>query len=813
MSKFIRLKLIYGTFFLSFGLLVYEILCTRMLVIVVGPSLVIFVIALAMLGISTATSFMTLSSWPPKDIPRLSELSWTSIILGITYLLVIFFLTLFNHYSNTLIDSSLGMGEIKFLVSSFQSNLFARIFICGFLLFLPYLVYGIAISVLFRSTPAEYFHKIYFADLFGAATGCFASVVAFQNGGFHNVLALILLSAFLAAVIYDPSELRVKSFFALLLCFLSLTISYSGSLIRYFEPKPNLNLLARNWNKKHHVHEIWHTWNSYSRVSLLSLGVNSKHTTNYVYALANGDGWAWVPNFSPNRDFTHKGSIAHFASLFNPRSVLVMFAGIGNDMLQIDDITKGKTNITGVELNSQMIANALKEFPFRLSRFYNKPNINLVVSEGREYLEQNSKKYDSILLSWSGASIAYYVGTCGQTTQYLYTKEAFKSLLDHLTTKGILIISNTSKAQDLLIFRSIFAERGWKNLSDSVIIFRKIGLKKNTAWYCGWDLNHLMISRSPFTKKRLDKIQKTASQNGYEIILAPGYTHPGYQPYREIIEGSNPEILLKKLEKEKGVEFSVITDDRPFPLDFTPRSLIFTPHLWFSSVGLNKMSLVWRTTKALFFIFLIFIFILSLFLILGPLFVNTGLPLNFRNINHLFYFFSIGMGFMLVEVGMVQKFSLLLGNPYYSIAVILATLILSSGIGSYHSNRLYNAKILNFCKNIIFLIIYLLLLIIAYETFVKYILPLQILYKVMLVIIFIFPLGFLMGQLFPQGLIKVEKENKKLIPWAWAINGAASTIAVGLGFLLSQPLGFDFIIYTGAAFYSLVLIQPIYRSS
>ena len=45
------------------------------------------------------------------------------------------------------------------------------------------------------------------------------------------------------------------------------------------------------------------------------------------------------------------------------------------------------------------------------------------------------------------------------------------------------------------------------------------------------------------------------------------------------------------------------------------------------------------------------------------------------------YFSLIGLGFMLVEIGLMQKFSILLGHPIYSLSITLMSMILASGNG------------------------------------------------------------------------------------------------------------------------------------
>jgi len=49
---------------------------------------------------------------------------------------------------------------------------------------------------------------------------------------------------------------------------------------------------------------------------------------------------------------------------------------------------------------------------------------------------------------------------------------------------------------------------------------------------------------------------------------------------------------------------------------------------------------------------------------------------------------GIGIGFMLVEIAMMQQRSILLSQPIYLLVVLLSGLILSSGVGSLISDRL-----------------------------------------------------------------------------------------------------------------------------
>src|SRR5207253_8661401 len=51
------------------------------------------------------------------------------------------------------------------------------------------------------------------------------------------------------------------------------------------------------------------------------------------------------------------------------------------------------------------------------------------------------------------------------------------------------------------------------------------------------------------------------------------------------------------------------------------------------------------------------------------------------------YFAALGLGFIMVEIALLQRFLLFLGQPIYTYAVVLAGLLIFTGIGSYTAGR------------------------------------------------------------------------------------------------------------------------------
>lgn len=164
---------------------------------------------------------------------------------------------------------------------------------------------------------------------------------------------------------------------------------------------------------------------------------------------------------------------------------------------------------------------------------------------------------------------------------------------------------------------------------------------------------------------------------------------------------------------------------------------------------------------------------------------------------------------MMIEIGFIRKLGLTLGHPTYAISIVLAALIFSTGIGSLLSQRMFQSRILDEKRTAVLIALYTIVSLSAHDYFATSLVAQPIEIKALIVIVFLFPLGFLMGQLFPQGLRRAADSDSRLVPWVWAINGTVSTVFVGIGHLASQPFGFNVLPYAGAAIYLIILLLPL----
>jgi len=168
------------------------------------------------------------------------------------------------------------------------------------------------------------------------------------------------------------------------------------------------------------------------------------------------------------------------------------------------------------------------------------------------------------------------------------------------------------------------------------------------------------------------------------------------------------------------------------------------------------------------------------------------------------YFIGIGLGFMLAEMGMMQQLSIFLGQPIYSLAVVLAGLILFAGLGSLASDRMpSNSALISRGPAILSalaLVAYSLLVLPAIHRAVGGVLWQRIAVSLALVA----PCGFIMGFCFPVGMRWARELGQEgNLPWMWALNGAAGVLATFIAMAISTETSITACVLTGAACYAL----------
>jgi hypothetical protein len=230
---------------------------------------------------------------------------------------------------------------------------------------------------------------------------------------------------------------------------------------------------------------------------------------------------------------------------------------------------------------------------------------------------------------------------------------------------------------------------------------------------------------------------------------------------------------------------------------------------------LESLGTTWQPFGGAGYLAIILIFLIALILstglILLPILLKRNNKVNFSDKRIPIYFGLIGLGFMLVEIPLIQRFTLYLNQPAYAMAVVLFSILLFTGLGS----RFGSSK-MSLSTSLLLLLGLLSLNILFLPGILHKTLGLPLLIRVGISLIIISPLGFLMGVPFPGGLRWLRGKtgtmsisSEWLIPYVWAINGACSVISSILASLISLSFGFTVTFALGMVFYALSLAFSI----
>jgi hypothetical protein len=199
----------------------------------------------------------------------------------------------------------------------------------------------------------------------------------------------------------------------------------------------------------------------------------------------------------------------------------------------------------------------------------------------------------------------------------------------------------------------------------------------------------------------------------------------------------------------------------------------------------------------------------GIILVLPPVLLGRSLPRERSARSFLFYFIAIGAGYILIEVALIQKFVLFLGHPTYALTVVIFSMLISSGIGSFVSARITGDR----NGRLIGVLAVAAALVCAMAATVQSVLTaavgLPLAAKVVATAMLIAPTGFVMGLPFPTGLRLLEKHHQPSVGWAWSLNAAASVLGSVGALVLALYLGLVETMLIGGALYLLAMLIVI----
>ena len=207
--------------------------------------------------------------------------------------------------------------------------------------------------------------------------------------------------------------------------------------------------------------------------------------------------------------------------------------------------------------------------------------------------------------------------------------------------------------------------------------------------------------------------------------------------------------------------------------------------------------------------------LLVLAFILVPLLVYRREALRSKplsKLRDLGFFTAIGVGFIVVEVALLQRFGLFLGHPSYSLVVVLFSILLSSGVGSFLSERIpeEHRRLGLACAAgtiLVLLVAYTYLLPWVFDRWLGAELSTRIVVAGLLTAV---P-GLVMGMMLPSGVRLISTRHPEIVPWGWGLNGAASVFGSVAAMMVAMNLGSRVSFLVGAGCYALALLAGFRR--
>ena len=418
---------------------------------------------------------------------------------------------------------------------------------------------------------------------------------------------------------------------------------------------------------------------------------------------------------------------------------------------------------------------------------------------GRSWLAKGSERYDLIDLSLLGTETS---GAFGIAEEYRFTLEAFREYLAHLEEDGYLSLNLyivPPPRTELRLFAS------------AVAALEELGIRdagRHLAIVRSWGSIVMVVKRSPFTAEEVKAIRRFAEERWFDPVYLPGIRKEETNRHIRMATDDYADAFRSILDRKARAAFTAgyifdiapVVDDRPF----------FHYHLKFGRIGavyeaMGKKWAFFLEEGYLLPAVLLQALAISLVLLALPAFARAPKREGGSNAGRrlLPCFAFLGIGYMFVEVALIQKLILPLENPSYAVAAVLAALLVSSGIGSLLSHRFPLLRRPAVCLAIALLIVFYSALLPGVAAGVApYPLPL----KMPLVLLMFLPLGALMGTPFPTGLQLLGARSPHLIPWAWVINGSLSVLAPLCAVMIAMAAGFSRVLLLGALAYFLAFL-------
>lgn len=779
-----------GLLVLSMAMLTLEILQTRLFSYCLKPLLLYTAIGITLLGMGASASLMAL--WPGWRRLRVGSIG--AFCSGAFALCAVLAHVMFARTSTELTAQLDG----------------AMIGTCA-VLAVPYFFAGAAVTACL-SLAGTRVHGTYFVNLLGSALGCFGVAMFLKPWGAPVLLGAVCLLAAAGGWLFALGGSHGFAKLVLLLgtlCAGAATVSPAT----FYEFKPDpigqlpvLQRFAANAPTPVPVREVYGAWDPTGRIEVHQFeGVPSMLPEPIEAYFYSQDGDAGSVVFGVGDDLGRARALFD-RTLYgagykaqNRKGLDVLIIGLGGapDVLAAHYFDAG--SITGVDINGS----AIEAIRGPLAKFtgdpYGKPDVELHHMDGRTFTRSTTKRFDLIVMSGADTKSVHAAGALAISENHLYTLEGFVEYLDHLQPAGLLCIQRFSPYDRLKLSSIAVAALRKRGVADPE---RHLLVLAQGIW------TSVIVGTDPIDAPQLERVRAwvagVPSPSGVQIPYydligfglgeAPGVLYP--KGPDEAANDMTPFLAAVKDDREaeyiatQPINIASTTDDRPFFFDTQRPDRIF-------AAPDGSYLLLGR-----------FLLVLAA---LAAVFIALPVPLVLRGsggfgtlLRTLTFFGSLGLGFIVIEIALIQKLVLLLGHQSYAITVVLATLLVSAGLGSALSGKLPGrgpALIRRLVVPAIVLLSWGIAL--GLDRYGVELASRDLRERILWAAGMLAPLGLMLGMPFPSVLARLPQ---RLGPWAIAANGFTSVIGASLALPLAMLLGYRWLLAVGCICYLLAAV-------
>lgn len=612
-----------------------------------------------------------------------------------------------------------------------------------------YTLGGFLVALTFRYySGTKTIYLVYFVNLAGSGLGAFAAIFLLDSIGINAIVVNFVL-ALIVSAIYAVYYRFFRAACIVIAVALS-SVIFSGQIV------PRLRVICEPQREL-----VSSLVNSFSQVDLYindrkhnpegeqsnpSAGFNRSGFEIY-FECSNTLSLPDYSNLDQVKDYPN--NFPYLVKKYDKAVIL----GSGGGLEVAEAVLNGVREITAVEINPLVIKTDYIATP---NNIYENPAVKLIVQEGRNYMLKTKDKFDLVYIPSSKNFGNIGLVSYALQANYLYSKESFRTYLDHLTDRGVLAVLdlNPIVPQYTATIKAVLLDSG-RNPEDLILVQGK-------------QRSILLYKNHGFDREEMANINKRAGLLGSEIVT------------KLSIVTNTP----------------VITLDRPF-LEFR--------HL--DPAGLVSQTRAQALRRDL--IYILAVLLISYFLFLSVSYLKN---LQLKRTGTLLLLFTLtGFGFIAAELYLIEKLSVILGHPTVAMAVGSAALLIFGGAGSLVAGKikLPREKILIPLIIAVSLIFYRLATgdIIEISSFWEFN------GRFLLSLILAGYPGFLTGFFFAKILSWAESLSPKFLPWAIGLDALASFIGGILFEVLALSFGFGTALIVGIVSYALCAVLFLRRQS